>query len=89
MQCPPHLLDIRNMEISEQTLVDIVRNQGMQTQAFVDMKDRLDKVLPYLDEQHKSLEKRVRKVEKKANWITGVGSTITFLLSCVGIWYKH
>lgn len=78
------------MEISEQTLVDIIRNQGMQTQAFIDMKDKLDKVLPYLDNQHKdldkrltnehkSLEKRVRKVEKKVWYGSGIAAALAFM----------
>lgn len=73
------------MEISEQTLVNIVRSQGEMTQAFKDMKDRLDITLPYLNKVNETLEKRIRKVEKKANWIAGLGSGIALMLSLFGI----
>jgi len=62
------------MEISEQTILKLVEGQAATTQALADLKDSLDKPVPIL-------LKDIRSVEKKLWYFSGIGTSVAFLVS--------
>lgn len=72
------------MEISEQTIIDLVKGQATIVQAVTDIKERFDKTVPYLMDKDTELENSVKSVEKKVWYFGGAGSALGFVLSHVG-----
>jgi hypothetical protein len=64
------------MEISEQTLVELVKGQATVAQALTDLRLTIDSTIPKLD-------KRIGRVEKKQYYLGGAGTAVGFLLSYV------
>jgi hypothetical protein len=62
------------MEIKSDTIIDLVAGQGRIEQAIKDFKDRLDVALPALHIEHVELDNRVRKIEGRQWYITGLGT---------------
>jgi len=69
------------MEISEQTLVDLVKGQATVAQALKDLTTTVGSALPALVEEDKRLERHITKVERKEWYMAGAGTVIGFLLS--------
>ncbi len=67
------------MEISEQTIVELVRGQGEITQAIKDLDKRMDKTLPYLADQDEKNAKAIRGVERKLYYFGGAGSVLGYI----------
>jgi hypothetical protein len=67
------------MELSEQTILDLVKGQATLTQAVLDIKERFDTALPYLVEQDEKNAKAVHSVEKKLWYFGGAGSVLGFI----------
>lgn len=75
------------MEISEQTILELVKSQGALTQAVTDVKDRFDKAIPYLVAKDEENAKDIKSVEKKIWYFGGAGSALGFVLSHFGAKY--
>lgn len=72
------------MEISEQTILELVKSQGTLTQAVTDVKDRFDKALPYLMDQDTANADAIRSVERKIWYFGGVGTALGFVVEHLG-----
>ncbi len=68
------------MEITEQTLIELVKGQATVAQAVVDLKGSFEKVIPYLVERDEVLAKDIRGVERKIWYFGGAGSAVGFFL---------
>lgn len=82
------------MEITEQTILDLVKGQATVTQAVVDLSDRMDRAMPILvarnqalDAKDAELEKSIHGVEKKLWYFGGAGSVLGFIAEHFGVKY--
>jgi hypothetical protein len=75
------------MEITEGTLLDLVKGQATLTQAVMDIKERFDTALPYLAKQDEKNAKAIRSVEKKIWYFGGAGTAIGYIIEHFGV--KH
>lgn len=73
-----------NMQISEETILELVKSQGQLTQAVVDVKDKIDKAIPYLVQQDEKNASAIRDVEKKVWYFGGAGTVIGYILANLG-----
>jgi hypothetical protein len=64
------------MDISEQTLIELVKGQAKVAQSVEDMTKRIDLAIPYLNTQDIELGKRIDNVEHKVWYFGGAGSLI-------------
>jgi ElaB/YqjD/DUF883 family membrane-anchored ribosome-binding protein len=71
----------------DETLLRLVEGQGRIEQLAKSTNERLDKALPFLQDEHNKLEDRVTDVEKKVWYSTGVGSGIGALLGIIGTFW--
>lgn len=67
------------MEISEQTLIEIVKGQATVAQAVSDLKGSFEKTIPYLVQRDELLAKDIRGVERKIWYFGGAGSVLGFI----------
>jgi hypothetical protein len=67
------------MELSEQTIIDLVKGQATLTQAVLDIRERFDKALPYLVKQDEKNAKAINGVERKLWYFGGAGSVLGFI----------
>ena len=67
------------MEITEQTLIDIIKGQATVAQTVTDLKGSFEKVIPYLVERDEHLAKDIRGVERKIWYFGGAGSILGFI----------
>lgn len=67
------------MEISEQTIIQLVQGQATTTQALVDLKGSFDKAIPYLVKKDEENFKAIRGVERKIWYFGGAGSVLGFI----------
>jgi hypothetical protein len=72
------------MELSEQTLIQLVHGQGKIEQALLDMKDRVDRAIPALVEEDKTNAANIKNVEKKIWYFGGAGTAAGFLIEHLG-----
>lgn len=75
------------MEISEQTLVELVKGQATVVQAVADLKGSFDKVIPFLMKSDEDNSKAIRGMERKIWYFGGAGSVMGYLLSKAGEHY--
>lgn len=73
------------MEISEQTIVELIRGQSATTQAVVDLKASLDKTLPYLLANDKENAQNIQSVRNKMYYFSGAGTVVGYLASKFGV----
>lgn len=64
------------MEISDDHIVQLIAGQATTAQAVSDLKSSVEKGFKFVVDEHKGLEKRVRGVEKKVWYSTGVGTAL-------------
>ena len=69
------------MEITEQTLIELVKGQATVAQAVTDLKGSFEKAIPYLVQRDEGLAKDIRGVERKIWYFGGIGSGVGFILS--------
>lgn len=67
------------MTISDDTIISLVKSQAEVAQAVRDMKDGLDKAIPFLIAKDTELERSVHGVEKKLWYFGGAGSMLGFI----------
>lgn len=67
------------MEISEQTIVKLIENQAATTQAVEDLKDSLEKTIPYLVAEDKANSSRIDAVERKIYYFGGAGTILGYI----------
>lgn len=72
------------MEVSEQTVIELVKGQATIAQEVRDLKDSFVKVVPYLDARDKELEKSIRSVERKVWYFGGAGTALGFIIEHFG-----
>lgn len=77
------------MEISEQTILELVKSQGALTQAVNDVKERFDKAIPYLVAEDKKNADEIQGVKNKILYFSGAGSVLGFLGSHIVDKYFH
>lgn len=69
------------MEISEHTLIELVKGQATVAQAVTDLKDSFDKAIPSLTLADKVNAKAIRSVEQKQWYLGGAGTILGFMAS--------
>ena len=67
------------MEISEQTIVRLIENQAATTQAVEDLKNTLEKTIPFLVDTDKENAEAIKGVERKVWYFGGAGSVLGFI----------
>ena len=72
------------MQISEDTIIDLVKGQATIAQAVTDLKEQLNKTLPVLVKEDEHLATRINAVERKIWYFGGAGSVLGALLSHFG-----
>jgi ElaB/YqjD/DUF883 family membrane-anchored ribosome-binding protein len=64
------------MEIKDDHIIELIKGQAETKQALTDLKGSVEKGFTFIHTEHTDLEKRVRGVEKKVWYSTGVGSAM-------------
>lgn len=72
------------MEISEHTIVELIKGQSATTQAILDLRNSMDKAIPYLVAQDEKNSLSIQEVQKKVWYLSGAGTVIGYLLSKFG-----
>jgi len=78
------------MEISENTVIDLIKGQATLAQAVKDQGDKIDKGLQFLYNEHRDLNNRVSKIEKKVWYTSGSlglvgGVLVTYIKTKLGL----
>lgn len=73
------------MEISEQTIVELIRGQSATTQAVIDLRASFDKTIPYLADAIKDNAKDIQSVRNKMYYFSGAGTVIGYIASKFGV----
>jgi hypothetical protein len=69
-------------------LLDLVAGQARIEQSVIDIKDRFDKTIPYMANEHKELNTRVTGVEKKLWYFSGAGTAVGALVGTFATWFR-
>lgn len=77
------------MEISEQTLVDLVKGQARIEQAVTDLKEGVGRTIPMLIARDDKFDSRLRGVEGKIWYFGGAGTVVGAVLSHLGDKFFH
>jgi hypothetical protein len=67
------------MEISEQTILDLVKGQAAITQSVADLKSSLEKTIPFLAAQDQANSTRIDRVERKIYYFGGAGTVLGYI----------
>ena len=73
------------MEISEQTIVDLIRGQAATTQAVLDLKSSFERTVPFLIEADKENAKDIRNIRNKMYYFSGAGTVFGYIASKFGV----
>lgn len=73
------------MEISEHTIVELIKSQSATTQAIVDLKASLDKTIPFLVAADKENAQGIESVRNKMYYFSGAGTVVGYLASKFGV----
>lgn len=69
------------MEVSEQTLVQLVNGQATTAQAVRDLKETIDKAIPVLVAEDKKNAKDIAIVRNRVYYFGGAGTVLGYFLS--------
>ena len=72
------------VEISEQTVIELIKGQATVAQSVADLKNSLDKSIPYLVKKDEENAAAIRSVEHKIWYFGGAGSVLGAVISHVG-----
>ena len=75
------------MEISEQTIVELIKGQATTAQAILDLKSSIEKSIPYLVAQDEKNADKIRSVEHKVWYFGGAGTAVGYIIEHFGAKY--
>ena len=76
------------MDIDEQIL-ELVSTTSRTEQMVRDLSDHMNRVIPYMANEHKELTSRVGKIENRQYWMSGVGSAVGLAIGALTGFIKH
>jgi len=80
------------VEIDLSTFTDMVSDISATKTMVQGLTERLDKALPFLQDEHAELTKRVSVLENKSStqlgWASGIGSAVGSMITAIGFYFK-
>jgi len=77
------------MDIDQEIIMQLVAGQGRIEQGLKDTVERIDRAIPYMESKHTGLEDRVRKVENKVWYFSGIGTAVGMAIGHFITYFKR
>lgn len=76
------------MQISEQTIIELVKGQATVARAVQDLGDRIDRAMPILVAKDKELEDKIDGVRSKVWYFSGIGTVVGYFVPHIGKYFN-